>query len=218
MLLMADAAVDNDVILKGVSYGFLNELLGAIPGGPYAHGILGTAKYVLRKALRKRPPQRVIAATQELEAVFASLEILEPTEQETAVAAQLEFEAQRQAVPMHVGECQLVAMFVSRGLHHVLTGDRKAIAALASIALPAGIDRTKLTARFICFEQAIRHLVGALGATTVKDAICAEREVDIAMRVCFSCTSPEVGETSWLAGLDSHIADLRAVSGGLLAI
>lgn len=214
---MADAAVDNDVILKGVSYGFLNELLGAIPGAPHAHGVLGTARYVLRKALQKRPPKRVNAAREELEMALVSLEVLEPTEQEIALAAQMEFEAQQQAVPMHVGECQLVAMLVTREFHHILTGDRKAIAALASIALPAGIDPAKLTARFICFEQAIRHLVAALGATTVKDAICAEREVDSAMRVCFSCASPEVDEASWLAGLESHIAELRTVSGRLLA-
>lgn len=214
---MADAAIDNDVILKGVSYGFLDELFEAVPGGPHAHGVLGTAKYVLRKALLKRPPHRVDAAKEELEAALASLEELEPTPEETALAAQLEFEAQQQAVPMHVGECQLVAMLVTRDLHHILTGDRKAIAALASIAMPAGIDMAKLAARFICFEQAIRHLVATQGAANVRQAICAEREVDPAMRVCFSCASPEVGEDSWLAGLDSHIAGLRAASGDLLA-
>ena len=214
---MADAAVDNDVILKGVSYGFLTELLAVIPEAPHEYGILGTAKYVLRKALQKRPPHRADAAKAELEAALTMLEILEPTEQEIALTAQLEFEAQRQAVPMHVGECQLVAMLVTREFHHILTGDRKAIAALASVALPAGIDAAKLIARFICFEQAVRHLAVARGAATVKAAICAEREVDPAMRVCFSCASPEVGEASWLAGLDSHIADLRAASGDLLA-
>ncbi|HUV69869.1 MAG TPA: hypothetical protein VMW15_09430 [Terracidiphilus sp.] len=214
---MAEAAVDNDVILKGVSYGFLTELLAAIPEAPHAYGILGTAKFVLRKALQKRPPRRAEATKAELEAALTVLEILEPTEQETALAAQLEFEAQQHAVPMHVGECQLVAMLVTREFHHILTGDRKAIAALASIALPAGIDPARLTARFICFEQAVRHLVVAQGAVLVKTAICAEREVDSAMRVCFSCASPEVDEASWLAGLDNHIADLRAASGGLLA-
>lgn len=214
---MANAAIDNDVILKGVSYGLLAELLAAVPGAPHAYGVLGTAKYVLRKALQKRPPQRAEAAKAELEAALALLEVLEPTEPETTLAAQLEFEAQRQGVPMHVGECQLVAMLLIREFSHLLTGDRKAIAALASIAAPAGIDGARLAARFICFEQAIRHLVITEGAAMVKAAICAEREVDPAMRVCFSCSSPEVGEASWIAGLDSHIAELRGLSGDLLA-
>lgn len=214
---MADAAIDNDVILKGVSYGFLAELLAGIPDGPYAHGILGSAKYVLRKALQRRPPIRVQAAKEELEAAFASLEILEPTAHETALAAQLEYQAQRQAVPMHVGECQLVAMLVTREFRHFLTGDRRAIIALGSLTLPAAIEPANLVAKFICFEQAIRYLVAAHGAAMVKTAICSECEVDVAMRVCFSCSSPEVDEASWLAGLDSHIAELRAASGELLA-
>ncbi|QWP77207.1 hypothetical protein J5226_02030 [Lysobacter sp. K5869] len=214
---MANAAVDNDIILKGVSYGFLNELLASIPNAPHQCGILGSAKYVLRKALQKRPPSRFSAAKEELEAALALLEILEPTEQEAALAAQLEFQAQQLAIPMHVGECQLVSMLVTRDLHHVLTGDRKAIMALASIVSPAGISAQNLSARFICFEQAVRHLVNSQGAVEVRAAICAEREVDLAMRICFSCASPEVGEASWLAGLDSHIEELRAASGDLLA-
>jgi hypothetical protein len=214
---MADAAIDNDVILKGVSYGFLTELIHAVPGTPHAHGVLGTAKYVLRKALQKRPPHRVSQARAELEAALLTLEVLEPTDQETELAAQLEFEAQRQGVPMHVGECQLVAMLAIRGFNHVLTGDRKAIVALAAVANSSGISTAKLAGRLICFEQAIRYLVLAHGAANIKAAICAEREVDVAMRVCFSCASPEVGEASWLAGLDSHIAELRSASGNLLA-
>lgn len=214
---MANAAVDNDVILKGVSYGFLDDLLEAVPESPHSYGILGTAKFVLRKALQKRPPRRAEIARNELEAAVASLEVLEPTEQETALAAELEYEAQQQGVAMHVGECQLVAMLVIREFRHILTGDRKAIAALASMVLPAGITPAMLATRFICFEQAIRHLVVARGAIEVRAAICAEREVDAAMRVCFSCASPEVGEASWLAGLDSHIAELRTASRDLLA-
>jgi hypothetical protein len=214
---MADAVIDNDVVLKGVSYGFLNELLASIPDAPHEYGILGTAKYVLRKALQKRPPNRLDAAKKELEAALAVLEILEPTEPEAALAAQLEFLAQQLAVPMHVGECQLVSMLVTRDLHHVLTGDRKAIMALSSIAPPAGISAEKLSARFICFEQAVRYLVNYQGSDAVRTAICAEREVDHAMRICFSCASPEVGEASWLEGLESHIEELRAASGDLLA-
>lgn len=213
---MADAAIDNDVVLKGVSYGFLTELLAAIPGGPYTHGILGTARFVLPKALRKRPPTRIAAAAAELNAALVALETLEPTEEEAILAAELEYEAQRQALSLHAGECQLVAMLVSRELRHLLTGDRNAIAALGTMALPASFDSAKLAAKFICFEQVMRHMVNERGALTVKTAICAERDVDTAMRVCFSCSSPEVGEASWLAGLDSHIAELRTASGDLL--
>jgi hypothetical protein len=213
---MADAVIDNDVILKGVSYGFLDGLLAALPGGPFVYGALGTARFVLPKALKKRPPQRAEAAMAELMDALASLETLEPSEHETVLAAELEYEAQRQSKPMHPGECQLVAILVTRALHHVLTGDRNAIAALGTMLLPATLDPSRLVARFICFEQAIRHLMDAQGPAPVKASVCAERNVDTAMRVCFSCASPEVGEASWIEGLENHIAALRAESGDLL--
>jgi len=214
---MTDAVIDNDIILKGVSYGFLDDLLAALPDGPFSYGALGTARFVLPKALKKRPPLRAEAAMAELTAALASLETLEPNDQEMALAAELEYEALRQTKPMHTGECQLVAILVVRALHHVLTGDRNAIAALGTMGLPSSLNPADLDGKFICFEQAIRHLMHAQGAATVKASVCAEREVDTAMRVCFSCASPEVEEASWFAGLESHIADLRAASGNLLA-
>ena len=54
-------------------------------------------------------------------------------------------------------------------------GQVLAIAALASIVLPAEIDPAKLTARFIRFEQAIRHLVAAAGAATESGCDSAPR-------------------------------------------
>ena len=213
---MANAAVDNDVILKGVSYGFLDSLLGALPGAPFNYGILGTARFVLPKVLKKRPPNRLDAAKGELEKLLAEFEILEPTAAEAKLASELEYEAQKQDLPVHAGECQLVAMLVLRSLHHVLTGDRNAVKAIAVMALPEPVELHALDGKFICFEQAILYLIGAQGASRVREAICAEPNVDTAMRLCFSCSSPEIPENSWLSGIDSHIADLRAIAGALL--
>ncbi len=215
---MTNAVIDNDIILKGVCYGFLDDLLEALPGGPFSHGALGTARFVLPKALMKRPPLRAAAAMDELTAALATLETLEPSEEEMALAADLEYEAQRQTKPMHPGECQLVAILTVRALHHVLTGDRNAIAALGTMELPSSLTPATLEGKFICFEQAIRHLMHAQGSAAVRASVCAERDVDTAMRVCFSCASPGVEETSWFAGLESHVADLRATSGNLLAV
>ncbi|MUV14576.1 hypothetical protein [Noviluteimonas gilva] len=213
---MADAAIDNDALLKGVSYGFIDDLLASIPGAPFDYGVLGTAKYVLPKVLKKRPPVRVEEAKSDLSTALESLEILEPTPDETLLAAQLEYEAQLLSLPMHVGECQLIAILVVRALNHVLTGDKAALVAVGPVASAAGIDPAKLSGKFICFEQAVRFLMSSKGAAPIKSAICAERDVDIAMRVCFSCASPEVEKESWLACLESHIEDLRSHSGDIL--
>lgn len=214
---MADAALDNDVLLKGVSYGLLAVLLDSLPGGPYVHGILGTAKFVLPKILVKRPPNRVEQARADLALALSELETLEPDEHETALAAELEFEAQQKSQPLHAGECQLIAILATRRLRHMLTGDRNAIAALAAAA-PAAVDVAGLARKFICFEQAILYLMNIQGAQRTRDAICAEREVDTAMRICFSCASPEVAAESWAEGLKSHIEALRNETGELLAL
>lgn len=213
---MAEAAIDNDVLFKSVCYGFFAPLIAAMPTGAHAPGVLGTARFVLPKLLRKRPPRRLDQAQTELNEALQTLEALEPTDAESALAAQLEFEAQRQALPVHAGECLLIAMMLIRDLRWLLTGDRAAIEGLGSLAFPAGTDPAPLHGRIVCFEQAIMRLMTAQGAASVRTAICAEREVDANLRACFSCASPEVGETSWREGLDSHIGALRHGAGALL--
>ena len=67
-----------------------------------------------------------------------------------------------------------------------------------------------------CFEQAIRYLIANMSAVAVRAYICAEPGVDTALRLCFSCSAPEVDQSSWLEGLESQISHLRAASGALL--
>lgn len=214
---MADSAIDNDVLFKSVCYGFFSELVASAPGEPPSPGVLGTARFVVPKLMRKRPPQRV-NASEDLATVMQALEVLEPTPAEVSLAADLQLAAQQQALALHVGECQLVAILYSRNLRFLLTGDRAAIEGIARLAAPAQIDVTVLRGKLICFEQAIRLLVATRGAGWVRAAICAEREVDTALRICFSCSSPEVGEDSWLEGLENHIQSLRQVAGELLLV
>lgn len=213
---MAEAVVDNDVLFKSVCYGFWDPLLAAMPPGVQSTGILGTARFVLPKLLRKRPPRRMDKAQDELNHALRTLEVLEPTETESRLAAQLEFEAQRQSLPVHGGESLLVAIVFVRNLRWLLTGDRAAIEGLGRLVFPTDLDPTRLYGRIACFEQAICRLLETLDARSVRAAICAEREVDTCLRVCFSCASPETSEASWREGLDNHIKDLRTRTGALL--
>src|SRR3546814_17150502 len=101
---MAEAAIDNDVLLKSVCYGFFAPLIAAMPLGAQAAGLLGTARFVLPKLLRKRPPRRLVQAQVELTQALQTLEVIEPTDAESAPAAPLEFAAQCKALPVHGGE------------------------------------------------------------------------------------------------------------------
>ena len=74
-------------------------------------------------------------------------------------------------------------------------GQVLASAALASIALPAEIDPAKLSARFICFEQAIRHLVAALGVAAETGCDSAPRPRS-GQRRCAPDVEPAVNGSS----------------------
>lgn len=213
---MTDCLIDNDVVLKSVSYGFLDELIAGLPGGPHVPGLLGTARFVLPKRLQRRPPKQYEQAREALSRVLAIFEAVEPSDAEAALAATLEYEAQRQAVAVDAGECQLIAILVSRGYNWLLTGDKRALAGLAAMVLPSELSSDALAGKFMCFEQAILHLVAAQGSAWVRHAICHEPDVDIAMRICFSCTSPEVTDASWKEGLNSQVQSIRGGCGDLL--
>lgn len=215
---MTDCLIDNDVVLKSVSYGFLDELIAGLPAGPHVPGLLGTARFVLPKRLQRHVPKQYEQAREALSRVLAVLEAVEPSDAEAALAATLEYEAQRQAVAVDAGECQLIAILISRGYHWLLTGDKRALAGLAAMALPSEISIDSLAGKFMCFEQAILHLVAAQGGAWVRRAICDEPDVDTAMRLCFSCTSPEVTEASWKEGLNSQVRSLRNDCGSLLQL
>lgn len=204
---MANAAVDNDVLLKAVSYGIFQPLLEALPE-KCACGVLGTARFVVPKYLKRKPPGRYDQAREELEQALSILEVLEPDEREVELAAALEFEAQRLQLSLHGGECTLLAILYERGLLYFLTGDKAAILAAGKVPMPDGCDRARFERKIICFERAILGLLDCLGGD-LRRSICAEPDVDIAMRICFSCSSPEVSSESWREGLQSEIRNIN---------
>lgn len=213
---MASAALDLDAILKAACYGWVDTLPLAVPTPPHTYGILGTARFVLPKKLRRRELNDPAAAAEALEHALQVFEVLEPSDREIILAAELEHAATEQDKPVHGGESLLCAMLVSRGLSHVLTGDKTAIAGLARMVLPAQIPLVTLEGRWVCFEQAVLWLCGSLSAAAVREAICAEPHADTALRLCFSCAFAAAPEASWLEGLRSHIQALRVDAGVLL--
>ena len=111
---MIGCVVDNDVLYKGACYQLLAELLRAVAGDDRC-GILGQSRYVVSKKLRKRPPSRGIEAViAYLEREFEKLDLIEPSRQEIAAAAELEFAAQQLAVALDSGESLLAAVSASR--------------------------------------------------------------------------------------------------------
>jgi hypothetical protein len=211
------AIVDNDILLKGTCYGLLAELMGAVPGEGTV-GILGAARFVVLKQLRKKDLRGSAAAAQaRFLAFLVENEVLEPSAEEQRLAAILEASAQSLAVNLDTGESQMVSILVLRTLPWLLTGDKRAIAALEQL-LDAGTDLATIAGKVKCLEQLFRLVVTNLDIGFVRGAVCGEPSVDKTLSICFSCTSSGTDSRTVCEGLESYIRNIRASAGRVLAI
>lgn len=200
--------VDNDVLSKGTCYGFLDTLIQAV-GAPAEAGVLGQAKFVLPKKIRKKnPAMGAEAALENLRASLTKLQDIEPTPHEISLAAQLEFEATQRKVDFDSGESLLAAVMLTRGLQRLFTGDKRAVEALQALILANIAGIVNLKHKTVCLEQGVRRMIhqSSLTLREVRTVVCANRLADTALWICFSCASPEVAESD--AGLNSYIAHL----------
>jgi hypothetical protein len=213
---MTTALIDNDVILKSVQFRIIDEILALPLTKDHAYGILGQAKFVLSKLLKKRPPSRgAESALADLESALAEFHTLEPTKDELELAAALEFEAQQLDLPFHTGESQLCAILLLRGLHHLLTGDKKAIGSAEQLLLKKKISDA-IRQKLVSFEQLMLLLLQQKKIEEVRILVCMEKEADRTISSCFSCSSPEVPASACHEGLLSYLKSLKAEAENVL--
>ncbi|MDH7972525.1 hypothetical protein QH494_10055 [Sphingomonas sp. AR_OL41] len=105
---------------------------------------------------------------------------------------------------------------MNRSTRLLLTGDKRAVAAIGALPLPLPPHRVA------CLEQLLGSLAEANGPDTVRSAVCAEPAVDKALAAACCCSSPP--GTDPRPGLASYVEHLRAqaptvlcVGSGLLA-
>jgi len=211
-------AVDNDILYKGAWYGFLRELVTAIPAAPDDAAVLGQARFVIGKRLQKQQKQLGEAASralEHLEAALALLKVVEPTEEEQSLAAELEYLAQVGGVALDGGESLLCAVTIRRGLDRLATGDKRAIAALGAL-LGKHPELTALAGKIVCLEQLVLRLLGDGDSTVIRSSICAQKHTDKALANCFSCSNPDARPRDWLDGLTSYIRSVRSTAETLL--
>ncbi len=204
--------VDNDVILKAACYALADETLAAttLEGVPPA--MLGVGRFVVRGRLNRA--SNIVdqhRAGSAFERMLASMVLVEPDQAELSMAADLEAEASRRDLELDGGESQLLAILANRRCSLLLTGDKRAIAAMAVVA--ASLARSRIA----CLEQLIAQIVALVGAGPVRAGVCAEPHVDRALTACFGCsreTAPNDGEVA--EGLASYIGHLDRTAPGIL--
>jgi hypothetical protein len=210
-----EIAVDNDVILKAVSYGVAKQFWSDTTDV----GILGAAQYVVRHRLNKANLNRGSdSAEVDLDRFLARSSVLEPTDAELELASEIERTAQLETLPLDSGESQLAAIVVERTLTGLETGDKRAIRSFEQLV--DRLDRLEyLVARIRCLEQIVlRAVTQGNGNGEVAAAVSAEPSVDTTLNICFGCYSTEsTSAESAVTGLESYIHALRAEAPRMLA-
>jgi hypothetical protein len=202
-------AVDNDVLLKAATYGTADLLWRGV--GVESRGALGAAKYVLSDVIAKRPPRKGVALVRaELDRILAAGAVLEPAEDELALAAAIESAAQAAALPLDAGESQLCAIVVRRGFDMLETGDKRAIRGFERLLSILGV-LAPIKGRLRCLEQIVLHAVSEDEAlSAIAEAVCAEPAADKTLSICFGCASGGVVDRGSIEqGLRSYITALR---------
>jgi hypothetical protein len=204
-----DTVIDNDLILKSVSYGLAEAFWP--DDGTGSTGILGAARYVVRheidRASLNRGPD---AAHSDLAGLLARCEELEPTEEEVSLATDIELCGQEQGLALDNGESQLAAIVVTRALPLLETGDKRAIAGLeeARCHLPA---LEALRGRVRCLEQIARRAIEAEETfDALSTCVCAESGVDRSLSICFGCFGDSRADRATaVEALDQYIREVR---------
>jgi len=209
------AAVDTDVLLKVAAYRLAAELVAVLEpkGKPAALGL--THLIAGRQLARKRTLRDAAGAAAELGTLLGMLGRLEPDDDEVALAADLAAVAQERGLPLDSGEAQLAAITVRRGLPLLVTGDKRALGALARLADGEPM-RSALAGRLACFEQALSAIATLTGEHELRSRICAEPEVDGGMRLACSCGCVGWNAAQLHEACDSYVGAIRADVGDLL--
>lgn len=212
-----EVLVDNDILLKAACYGLLDELLSRGRSSAKQLGILGAARFVVTKKIRKRALGKDKDVVIKLFAAFTDrVTIVEPTADEQVMAADFEFAAQRAGLALDAGESQLCAVFVARALRQLYTGDKRAIHAMEGL-LGADARLGSMIGKVVCLEQLVLRAISEDNVSSFRATVCSEPEIDTALTICFSCTSANAPLEGIIYGLNSYIKDLRTRASQVLA-
>jgi len=202
--------LDNDVVYKLARWDSLSYLQKAVEHDLSAIGALGSLRYVIGPRLDKlnREPAR-----KQFQTFLESIQIVEPSDAEIELAAQIEETATLAEVEVDNGESLLIAIGVNRAIEKIATGDKRAISGIANVA--KAIEEIKsLKGRLLSFEQIVAKLCFDLGFGELRSRICSDAQCDKAISICFACHREIVTDEDILACLSSYQRHLSESSDG----
>lgn len=207
--------VDTDIILKCAAWGLGVELTAALArlGPP---GVLGVVKLIAPRQLRRMRLRDPVRAASLLSDLLEGLAEVEPSPEEVALAAELAGEAQRLDLQLDAGEAQLAAIAILRPLPLLVTGDKRAIAALPLVLEEPAGDQA-LVGRVACLEQIVQAITRKLGPTETRRRVCGEPAADGALGLACSCGSAAWRSADLEEAMASFVAAVKRTAPDLLA-
>lgn len=201
---------DNDLVFKLSAYlrhGFLIAGLGAEPAR-----ILPATKFVLRDLVRKsRRITNRDAVRAAVEDAIAGLAVISPSPEAIALAAEFEETAKAQSLELDTGESLLLAIALTEPVHLILTGDKRAVAAIEVLA------SADLEGRIACLEQVLAALIQRESLDEIRAAVCSEPRIDTAATMIFGCHSRTVTLEHVTEAIGSYVSALRKHAARVLA-
>ena len=200
--------IDNDALLKLAQYGLLEEALRSLNCAQRDVRVLPTASYSLMPQKDRLRRCKDEASAARLETFLASVGQLDAGLVDATLLDELI------ALPgVDVGEAQLFAAAAAQSEVLIVTGDKRALAALCSAPTVANAV-TALSGRIVALEIVFAMLTDGDFAVT-QSRVRAKPEVDKALTAIFGVSVP-ASLDSVREGLHSYVGHLRANTGDLL--
>lgn len=196
--------IDNDVLVKAAHWGLLDHLPALVEADWNA---VAAPESLIYRARRADPKLfRNAAAAADLFGRLAKTARLPPPNVE--VVRQLQG-----AVGIDVGELALIGALYDYPETILLTGDKRALVALADPAFATIHERIR--GRVMCLEQFLAYVLTRTGPEALAVAVGAHRELDAAAR-CIVGSTDTKNAASIQEGLKSYINDLNQKAAGVL--
>ena len=177
---------DNDIVFELARSNLLGEFLTIVNCPPNQIWVLPTLFHVARKRLKDDS------------AAQAALEAFRPNVLSIPAAsagAIVLFDG------LDVGEQQMFAVLVDHGgTTELVTGDKRALSAVASIASNASPVATAIANRVYCLELLMLRLIRQHGFALVNSRVTAGTSKNVAIEVCFGAHRTQAEAEAYLKG------------------
>lgn len=160
---------------------------------------LTSAAFRARKA-SVQPDGRLFRCTRAADEVIEATALMS-----TQVAPDIEQLSVLQDLPgIDAGEALLFASAATSSEHRLLTGDKRAIRAIAALADPL---RLPYQNKIIVIEQVLNGVLDHMGIAQLREHVCPWANIDVAVRNAMGSRC-DAAEQSVREGLDSYIAEM----------